>query len=363
MRYIIAIVILASATAAFGQGAAPAAAIITAVPPKPGFDAMDATIRNGAYQKITSVVVLRDGKLLHESYFKGDAETLRNTRSLTKTVTALLVGAAIDRGIIKDVHQPVMQWFPDYRPLANPDPRKERITIEDFLTMSSLLECDDENSFSRGNEERMYLVEDWAKFAMDLPVKGFPPWTDPPAKSPYGRAWAYCTAGATTLGALLERAAAQPLPKFADAVLYKPLGIGPVDWQITPKGYAQAGGGTSYRSRDLAALGELMRLGGTWKGKRVISSGWIKAMTTPHAHIDDDRGDYGYFTWLPTYSSGGKQYRVWGMFGAGGSKVVIIPELKLVAVVTAENFGNRSAHVLAQQLIEQQIIPAALASP
>jgi CubicO group peptidase (beta-lactamase class C family) len=330
------------------------------VPPPATFDAMDAAIRRGDFQKITSVVVLRDGRVVHEAYFSGDAETLRNTRSATKTITALLVGAAIDRSIIKDVKQPVMRWFSDFRPLANADARKERITIEDFLTMSSLLECDDENSFSRGNEERMYLVENWAKFALDLPVKGFPSWTTPPARSPYGRSWAYCTAGVTTLGALLERATHQPLSRFAREALYRPLGITKADWQETPAGFQQAGGGTGYRTRDLAALAELIRYGGVWNGKRVISASWIAAMTAPHAHIDDDRGDYGYLTWLPIYRSGGKAYRVIGMFGAGGSKIVIVPDLKLVVAVTAENFGNKQAHALAQQLIEDRIIPAAL---
>jgi CubicO group peptidase (beta-lactamase class C family) len=347
---------LAGPRAGFADPIAVPAAVTTA----PSFEAVDAAVRNNDFLKITSVVVLRDGKMVHEAYFAGNADTLRNTRSVTKTITALLIGAAIDRGLIKDVGQPVMHWFPDFRPLANADARKEKISIEDFLTMSSLLECDDENSFSRGNEERMYLVENWAKFAMDLPIKGFAPWTDPPAKSPYGRAWSYCTAGATTLGALLERATNQPLAKFADEVLYRPLGIGKVEWQMTPAGYAQAGGGTSYRSRDLAAIAELIRNGGQWQGKQVISHAWIQAMTTPHAHISDERGDYGYFTWLPTFNSGGRAYHAMGMFGSGGSKVVVIPELNMTAVITSENFGNRDAHMLSQKLLEQLIIPALL---
>ncbi|MET0336219.1 MAG: serine hydrolase, partial [Caulobacter sp.] len=129
------------------------------------FAAMDAAIRAGQFQKITSVVVARRGQLVHEAYFdEGGAHARRNTRSVTKTVTAMLVGAAIARGDLK-VDAPVAPFVQGRKPFENPDPRKARITVEDFLTMSSLLECDDNNSFSRGNEERMYLIEDWAGFA------------------------------------------------------------------------------------------------------------------------------------------------------------------------------------------------------
>jgi CubicO group peptidase (beta-lactamase class C family) len=346
--------LLALATLAIG----PVTALDAAT--APSLDAITPAVAAGTYQQITSVLVTRGDAVLYEHYFDdGGPEALRNTRSATKTVTGMLVGAAVDRGLLKPESK-VLPYFRDRRPLANPDRRKEQITVEDFLTMSSLLECDDENRFSRGNEERMYLVEDWVKFTLDLPIKGFPDWQPKPAQSPYGRAWSYCTAGPTTLGPLLERATRQSVPDFAQAVLFQPLGIDTLKWQFTPLGSAMTGGGLELRTRDLAKLGQLYLDGGKWQGRQVISEVWVRRSLTPHANAREDT-DYGYLWWLQTFHVNGRNVPTYGMYGTGGNKVFVLPEQGVVAVITTTNFRVPGAHALTDRLFTEQIVPAVLA--
>lgn len=320
--------------------------------------AMGEAIRSDKFHKITSILIARSGMLVYEEYFDGSPDSsLRDTRSATKTVTGILIGIALDRGLIPGVKAPVMDFFPDKRPVKNPDPRKEKITIEDFLTMSSLLECDDWNQFSRGNEERLYLIEDYVKFTLDLPVKGFPAWTAKPEDSPYGRVFSYCTAGVATLGGILARAADMSVPEFCNRNLFGPLGIRRCTWQITPTGLAMTGGGLRLQSRDLLKLGQLYQDSGVWAGRQVISETWIKTSTKPHVRVDDETG-YGYLLWLKTFGTGDKKYAAFYMSGNGGNKVAVFPGLDLVVVITSTNFNTSGMHEQTDRLLSEYILDA-----
>jgi CubicO group peptidase (beta-lactamase class C family) len=337
--------------------------LAVASPEETGLDAevlraMDRAIESDAFDRITSVLVAHDGRLAHESYFAGaDRETLHNVRSASKTVTGMLVGLAIDRGFLPGVDVRILDVLADQPPPKNPDPRKQAVTVEDLLTMSSPLECDDWNRFSRGNEERMYLIEDWVGFFLDLPIRGYPAWVTRPEDTPYGRTFSYCTAGVVTLGAVLEVAAGRPVPELARELLFEPLGIERVGWIFTSSGMAMTGGGTSYRGRDLLKLGLLYADGGRWGARQVVPREWVERSLASHVAIDDDQ-ELGYLWWKRSFEAGGRSHPTVFMSGNGGNKVYVVPGDRLIVVVTATAYNTPGMHEQANRILTDYVLPA-----
>jgi CubicO group peptidase (beta-lactamase class C family) len=338
-----------------------AAASFSAIAADPHrFDQATRAVEQGDYKAITSILVAQDGKVVYEHYFDKDgAEGRRNTRSATKTIAGMLAGLAIEDGHMPDASARIFDYLPPARrqKMQNPDPRKEAIKVEDLLTMSSIVECDDDNQFSRGNEERMYLVEDWVQFYVDLPVQGFPAWMPKPADSPHGRSFRYCTSGVTTLGEVIQQAVHEPLQTYAQRRLFDPLGIEKPEWQFSPLGLAQAGGGLGLRTRDFWKLGQLYLDGGRFNGKQLVPEAWVRASLSPQATARED-ADYGYLWWLMKIPVGDKTIVAPAMAGTGGNTVFLIPDKRAVVVITTTNYNERQPHLLTFKLLTRDLIPA-----
>ena len=99
--------------------------------------------------------------------------------------------------------------------------------------------------------------------------------------------------------------------------------------------------------------------GGVWNGNRLLSADWVKASTTPHVQTGDETTEYGYLWWLKTFSSkDGKQYPSFWMSGNGGNKVVALPDLHAVVVITSTNYNSHGMHQSTEKLLDEFILPA-----
>jgi CubicO group peptidase (beta-lactamase class C family) len=313
--------------------------------------AMEAAARAGKFPKLGSVAIARGGKLVYEAYFDGDAATLRDTRSATKSITGALAGIAVDQGALAGVDAKILPLLgADGRALQNGDARKAQISVEDLLTMSGVLECDDWNDFSRGNEERMYLVEDWTRFILDLPVAGRSSIGEP-QKSEHK--FSYCTGGVFVLGDILARVTHERLDRFAARTLFAPLGIDRVAWVFSPLGVASGGGGLRLTTRDILKIAQLYLDGGTWQGKRIVDGKWIARSIAKHQTIDGDTG-YGYLWWLKSFAG----ERAFFMSGNGGNKVLGFPSLGVAVAITSTNYNTRGMHDVTEKLLVDWILPS-----
>jgi CubicO group peptidase (beta-lactamase class C family) len=332
-----------------------------ATPPDSGLSTaklqeMSVAVRTDQFKKIGSILIARHDKLVYDDYIDGNVDTLRDTRSVTKSITDVLVGIAIEEGKLSGVEAKVATLLPDHaRRMQNPDPRKLQITVEDFLTMSSPLECDDWNQLSRGNEDRMYLVEDWAQFIFDLPIRGRIRVGEQTETPPYGRYFSYCSGGVFVLSEVLEKATGVRTDRYAQEKLFAPLEIQNAQWVYSPLNTPQTAGSLRLRSIDLLKVGQLYLDGGRWHGRQIVAEEWVRNSTRPHVRVEDAT-EYGYLWWLKSFQHAGKSYPGYFMSGNGGNKVVVVPQLDLVVAITSTNYNTQGMHEQAEKLLTDYVL-------
>jgi CubicO group peptidase (beta-lactamase class C family) len=261
-----------------------------------------------------NLLVIRRGQLiLDASLYPYSPEGPHDVASVTKSITSLLVGIAIDKGLVESVRQPVVSLLPA-AVRGTPNAQRQAMTVGHLLTMTSGLDC----GFEPGERElaAMRRSDDWPAFAFALPMRAAP-----------GTQYAYCSCNNHLLSAILSARTGRSALTFARTHLFDPLGIGTASWPADNHGRTHGWGDLHLFPKDLAKIGELYRNGGIWKGRRILSESWVRQSTQPHVRVREGVG-YGYSWWINT----AREPAIYEAVGRGGQRVAVVPDKELVIV-------------------------------
>jgi CubicO group peptidase (beta-lactamase class C family) len=296
-------------------------------------DSLRTRLQDDPHRDLKGVVVIRHNKLAAEWYFNGDDRTsLHDIRSATKSITATLMGIAIDHHFIGDVNDRIGKYLPGL-----PNDGKQAIRIRDLLTMRSGLAADDDDPASPGNEDRLDQSTDWMKSVYAVPVK-----------SPPGQNYLYCSLNAFITGAIVENASGMPLDQFARKYLFTALGISDFKWRRVPINRVVGQGNLYITTRDEAAIGQLFLQNGQWSNSRLVSAKWVRDSVSdmvPISTVDPYADFYGYMWYTREESVEGRSVLVHFASGNGGNKIYVVPSKDMVVAITSsayhKGYGQR----------------------
>lgn len=293
-----------------------------------------------------ALLVFRRGRLVFERYFGGyEADMLHDLRSATKSLTALAVGSLLDDGTLPALNAPITQWLREEYPKTAK--HYDEIRVEDLLTMRTGLDCDDSDSSTRGQEDRMYESEDWVGYFLDLDRLDSP-----------GKQARYCTGGVVALGRILELADGQNFKELSWERLLTPLNIENARYErFDEERGVDSGGHIHLRARDLLKFGELLLGGGMFRERRIISEEYVKQATSKHTKLGSESSNYGYLFWLDEVTVGVRGVDVVYASGNGGQALFVVPEHELAVVTLAGNYNSPKAS-LSFHWFAQGVLPA-----
>jgi CubicO group peptidase (beta-lactamase class C family) len=299
--------------------------------------------------KVHGLLLARHGKLVLEEYFHGEhRDKLHETRSAAKSVTAVIVGAAMQAGAPLKLSTPVYEIMNGGAFPADLEPPKRAMTLEHLLTMSSGYFCDDTNDDAPGNEDRMQDQTDepdYYRYTLRVAM----------ATAPGERA-VYCSInGNLALGVVGRATGEWPLDTF-DRLVGAPMKIRRYAWPMDPAGHPYGGGGVEFLPRDFMKFGQLMLNGGTWHDRRILSRDFVERATAPLYHL---RGmTYGYLWWSVDYPYKDRTVRAFYAGGAGGQSVIVIPALDLVIAAFGGNYSSPGTFYMQMNITPRYLLPA-----
>ena len=339
-------------------------------------DSIHQEILSGEYGLVDHLLIIRNGNIVFDKHYKNNYDSiarlydtiiyptefqynydhpdwhpyykgtdLHTLQSCTKSITSLLVGIAIDEGLIPDTDMKVMELFDSYDP-AQQDTLKSLITLQDLLTMRGGFKWDESISYF-DPDNSCYILEskeNWLDYILALPMDTIP-----------GTKFVYNGGITVLLGEIIRLKTGMRIDKWAEEKLFKPLDISDYYWKLSPNGEVDTEGGLYLSIYDFAKIGQLVLNNGTWQGERIISEKWLKESTGPHI-IYNEFISYGYqwAIWHPSQVN----YQLIQTGGFGGQILSIDKKNNVLTVLNRWNIHGNSEkdHWLIPDLVSEATI-------
>ncbi len=277
---------------------------------------------------IYSLLVVKNGYLIAEKYFNaGRINRATPTASVTKSYISALAGIALREQVLTGVDQKMMDFFPEFD-WQDLDPRKSQITLRQILQMRSGYPWEEFDGYL----DPLFSSSNWIPFIQEFPLI-----------SDTGTRFGYSNLTAHMMAIILARAANSSLMTFANIHLFDPLGVDVVSWPADAQGYYYGSGDIAFTPRDMAKFGLLYLNGGMYDGNQIIPSNWVTesfksySTTTYSSDILSSirQLEYGYLWWCGTAGT----HRFNFAWGHGGQLIIILNDLNMVIVTSAEFLG------------------------
>ncbi len=276
-------------------------------------------------ETLYSLLVIKNGHLVAEKYLhEGSVDQKARVQSVTKSFTSALVGIALEQGCLSSVEQRMVEFYPDVADRIT-DPRKQQITIREMLQMRAGYPSE---------ETHPDLWEGLLSGRYPRLIEEFPLTADP------GTEFQYSNLTSNWLGIIVDRACGAHLKPYAEENLFSVMGIEAGEWGTDWEGHNNGCADLHLRARDMAKFGLLYLDDGQWEGNQIIPADWVH--DSLRIYSEDAWGNigrfrdigYGYQWW----SARARDQHVNFAWGHGGQLIVLVDELDIVVVTTADPF-------------------------
>ena len=281
------------------------------------------------------VLIIQNDTIVYEKYWGDFApDKLATVFSVSKSITSLLCGIAVDEGYIRSIDDAVTEYMPE---LKKKDPMWQKLTVRHLLDMRSGLDFDDTYSMNLKDMKRLLGIAR-LNYGHNVPrqVRKLKFRCEP------GTKYRYESMTSQILGLVIERATGIPFADYLSEKVWKPLQMeSPAFVNIDSRSHrtAHCFGGITTTTRDLAKIGRLYLNEGKWNGRRIVSAEWI------HKTCDYDPGNHGYhFNWYNSSSYGEPKplYPGYYALGIGHQVLYVNPYKNLIMVRIGQGNHNDS---------------------